>query len=155
MKGPSKVVTLEEYSALVGKDLGASDWMQISQQRIDTFADLTNDHQFVHVDPVAAKETPLGTTIAHGFLTLSLVSGLSHQVLPVVGGAKMGMNYGINKLRFVSPVKCGSLIRGRFKLKAFEAQGAGRYLSTIDGAIEIQGQEKPALVLEWLILTFM
>ncbi len=155
MKGPSKAVTLDELKALVGKELGVSEWTLVDQQRIDAFADLTDDHQFIHVDPAAAKQTPLGSTIAHGFLTLSLVAAFSYQVVPGVKGAKMGMNYGINRLRFISPVKSGSRVRGRFKLKALEDQGGGRYLSTTEVTVEIEGQEKPSVVLEWLGLTFV
>ncbi len=155
MKGPSKAVALDELKALVGKELGVSEWTLVDQKRIDAFADLTDDHQFIHVDPPAAKQTPLGTTIAHGFLTLSLVAAFSYQVVPGVKGAKMGMNYGINRLRFLSPVKSGSRVRGRFKLKSIDDQGGGRYLSTTEVTIEVEGQEKPALVLEWLGLTFV
>ena len=155
MKGHNKVVTIDELTALVGKNLGVSEWTLVDQKRIDAFADLTDDHQFVHVDPVAARQTPLGTTIAHGFLSLSLIASFSFQVVPAVKGGKMSMNYGINKLRFVSPVKVDSLVRGHFKLKALDDQGGGRYLSTIEVTVEIEGQEKPALVLEWLILTFV
>ena len=155
MKGHSKVVTIDELSELVGKDLGVSEWTLVDQRRINEFADVTNDHQLVHVDPVAARQTPLGSTIAHGFFSLSLVASFSYQVVPAVKGGKMSMNYGINKLRFVSPVKCDSLVRGRFKLKALDCQVGGRYLSTMDVTVEVKDQEKPAVVLEWLILTFV
>jgi acyl dehydratase len=155
MKGPTKAVTLGELQALVGQELGVSEWTLVDQKRIDAFADLTDDHQFIHVDPEAARRTPLATTIAHGFLTLSLVAAFSYQVVPGVAGAKMGMNYGINRLRFISPVKSGSRVRGRFKLKALEDQGGGRYLSTTEVSVEVEGQEKPSLVLEWLGLTFV
>jgi acyl dehydratase len=155
MKGPTKAVTLGELQALVGQELGVSEWTLVDQKRIDAFADLTDDHQFIHVDPEAARQTPLATTIAHGFLTLSLVAAFSYQVVPGVAGAKMGMNYGINRLRFISPVKSGSRVRGRFKLKALEDQGGGRYLSTTEVSVEVEGQEKPSLVLEWLGLTFV
>lgn len=155
MKGPTRAITIDEFKALVGKELGASEWTLVDQKRIDAFADLTDDHQFIHVDPAAAKQTPLGSTIAHGFLTLSLVAAFSYQVVPGVKGAKMGMNYGINKLRFISPVKSGSRVRGRFKLKSLDDQGGGRFLSTTEVTVEVEGQEKPSVVLEWLGLTFV
>jgi acyl dehydratase len=155
MQGPTQAVSIDEFKALVGKELGVSAWTLVDQKRIDAFADLTDDHQFIHVDPAAAKQTPLGSTIAHGFLSLSLVAAFGYQVVPGVAGAKMGMNYGINKLRFVSPVKSGSRVRGRFKLKSLEDQGGGRFLSTTEVTVEVEGQEKPALVLEWLGLTFV
>ena len=155
MQGPSKAITIDEFKALVGKELGVSEWTLVDQKRIDAFADLTDDHQFIHVDPAAAKQTPLGSTIAHGFLTLSLVANFGYQVVPGVQGAKMGMNYGINKLRFVSPVKSGARVRGRFKLKSLEDQGGGRFLSTTEVTVEVEGQEKPSVVLEWLGLTFV
>jgi acyl dehydratase len=155
MNETNRTVSLDEMSALVGSELGVSEWTHIDQKRIDAFAEIRRDHQFIHVDPVRAKDTPMGTTIAHGFLVLSLVAGLGQRVIPNVRGAKMGMNYGINKLRFVSPVKTGARVRARFTLKTFGAQNEGRYMSTIDVAVEIEGQDKPALVLEWLTMTFV
>jgi acyl dehydratase len=155
MKGPSKAVTLDELKSLVGKELGVSEWTLVDQKRIDAFADLTEDHQFIHVDPAAARQTPLGSTIAHGFLTLSLVANFGYQVVPGVKGAKMGMNYGINRLRFVSPVRAGSRVRGRFKLKSLEDQGGGRWLSTTEVTVEVEGQDKPSIVMEWLGMTFV
>ena len=155
MKGPTKAITLDELEALVGKELGVSEWTLVDQKRIDAFADLTEDHQFIHVDPAAARATPLGGTIAHGFLTLSLVANFGYQVVPGVKGAKLGMNYGMNKLRFVSPVKSGSRVRGRFKLKALDDQGGGRWLSTTEVTVEVEGQEKPSIVMEWLGMTFV
>ncbi len=144
-------VTIEELTTHVGTELGVSDWMVVDQTRIDAFADATGDHQFIHIDPVAARETPFGGTIAHGFLTLSLVAAFSYQVLPAVTGARMSINYGINRLRFVTPVRCGARVRGRFKLKALEAQDNNCYLETVEVVVEIEDVSRPALVLEWLI----
>ena len=110
-------VSLETYQAMVGKEIGVSSWHLIDQKRIDIYADVIEDHQFIHVDPVRAnKETAFGTTIAHGFLTMSLMSIMSYEVMPVIEGTAMGVNYGFDKLRFISPVKSGSRVRGRFTL---------------------------------------
>lgn len=155
MSAFNKLVSVEDLHALVGQELGVSAWRRIDQADINTFADITADHQPIHVDPVAAQNSPLGTTIAHGFLTLSLVASFSYEAVPSLEGAKMCMNYGFNKLRFVAPVKSGAAVRGRFALKSLQDQGGGRYLSTLDVAVEIEGVEKPALVLEWLTLTIM
>lgn len=144
-------VTIEELTTRVGTELGFSDWMVVDQTRIDAFADATGDHQFIHVDPVAARDTPFGGTVAHGFLTLSLVAAFSYQVLPTVTGARMSINYGINRLRFVTPVRCGARVRGRFKLKALAAQDNNCYLETLEAVVEIEDVPRPALVLEWLI----
>ncbi len=148
-----RVVTPAELAALVGAELGTSEWITIDQPRIDGFADITGDRQFIHVDPEAAARTPLGGTVAHGFLSLSLISAFSAQVLPRVDGARMILNYGINRLRFLSPVRCGSRVRGRFRLKNFESQDGGRYLQTLEVTVEIEGADRPALAVEWLLLT--
>lgn len=147
-----RAVTLDELVALVGSELGVSDWISIEQPRIDAFAEITGDRQFIHVDPEAARKTPLGTTIAHGFLTLSLVAALSEQILPRVAGARMTLNYGSNRLRFLAPVPCGSRVRGRFVLEAVEPQDRG-FLQTLAVTVEIEHRDRPALVLEWLLLT--
>ncbi len=110
-------VSLETYQGMVGKEIGVSSWHLIDQKRIDVYADVIEDHQFIHVDPERAKkETAFGTTIAHGFLTMSLMSIMSYEVMPVIEGTAMGVNYGFDKLRFISPVKSGSRVRGRFTL---------------------------------------
>lgn len=101
-------ITLQAYQAMVGKEIGVSSWHLIDQPRIDTYADVTEDHQFIHVDPERAKETAFGTTIAHGFLTMSMLSVMSYEVMPTIAGTTMGVNYGFDKLRFVSPVRSGS-----------------------------------------------
>jgi acyl dehydratase len=149
----NQVITIEELRARVGTELGVSSWRRIDQSHIDLFAQLTDDHQPIHVDPIMARDTPLGTTIAHGFLTLSLVAPFSYEAVPGVEGTKMSMNYGFNKLRFVAPVKSGASVRGRFSLKSLLDQGGGRYLCTMDVVVEIEGEPKPAVVLEWLTLT--
>lgn len=145
-------VTAEEFMALVGGDLGVSAWTTVDQTRIDGFAAVTDDHQFIHVDPEAARASPLGTTVAHGFLSLSLVAGFSREVVPGIRGTRMSFNYGINRLRFLAPVRSGARVRGRFKLKGVEAQDHGRYLANLEVQVEIEGGERPALALEWLIL---
>lgn len=150
-----KSVSIPELTALIGKELGVSDWIPIEQEHIDAFAHLTGDHQFIHVDPERAKTTSFGTTIAHGFLVMSLVPRMSNEVLPHVQGTKMAMNYGSNKLRFLSPVKQGARVRGRFKQLAVENKGDGRIISTVEVTIDIDGEKKPALILEWLIMIFL
>lgn len=144
-------LTIEELATRVGEELGVSDWMVVDQRRIDGFADATGDRQFIHVDPVAARETPFGGTIAHGFMTLSLVAPFSLEVLPEIVGARMSINYGLNRLRFVSPVRCGARVRGRFKLTALAPQDNNCYLQTLEAVVEIEDSPRPALVAEWLI----
>ena len=136
--------------ALIGKDLGVSDWVLIDQPKINAFADVTNDYQFIHVDPEAAAKTPFGGTIAHGFLTLSLIAGMMPDGAVVLEGIKMGVNYGFEKVRFLQPVPSGSRIRARHVLKAFDHKGNGRDLLTNEVTVEIEGYEKPALVADWL-----
>lgn len=155
MQGPTKAVTLDEFKAMLGKEVGVSDWYTLDQKKIDAFADLTDDHQFIHVNPELAKLTPFGTTIAHGFFTLSMVAAMGYQAVPAIKGAKMGLNYGLNKARFLNPVKSGKRIRGRFTLKSIEEQPGGRVLSICEAKVEIEGEEKPALVAETIGLAFM
>lgn len=138
-----------EFEALVGKEMGVSQWYDITQEQIDQFATCTHDHQFIHVDPEAAAKTPFGGTIAHGFLTLSLLSAMVYE-MPSIEGVVMGVNYGLNKVRFVSPVKTGSRVRGRFVLQALDDVRPGEVQTTVVVTVEIEGQEKPALVAEWL-----
>src|SRR3977135_3100977 len=110
-------VSFEAYQNMVGKEIGVSSWHLVDQNRINTYADVIEDHQFIHVDPERAKkETAFGTTIAHGFLTMSLLSIMSYEVMPVIAGTTMGVNYGFDKLRFISPVRSGKRVRGRFVL---------------------------------------
>lgn len=139
-----------ELQALIGHEVGLSKWFEVDQARIDAFADCTEDHQFIHVDPEAAKATPFGGTIAHGFLTLSLASAMSYDAVAPLDGVMMGVNYGFDKLRFLAPVRAGSRIRGRFKLMSAEDKGSGRWLLKQELTVEIEGEDKPALIAEWL-----
>lgn len=145
----TKTITRSEFEALVGQEVGVSDWFEITQERINQFADCTEDWQYIHVDPDAAAKTPFGSTIAHGFLTLSMLSAMVYQ-MPSMEGVVMGVNYGMNKMRFVSPVPVGAKIRGRFVLDKFEEIRPGEVQTTLAVTVEIDGQEKPALVAEWL-----
>jgi acyl dehydratase len=146
----AQAITTDQLLAQVGQEVGISDWIEIDQARINTFADCTEDHQFIHVDPAAAARTPFGGTIAHGFLTLSLMSQMSYQAAPVLQGVAMGVNYGFDKLRFLQPVRAGSRVRGRFKLMSADEKGTGRWLIKHEVTVEIEGQDKPALIAEWL-----
>ena len=139
-----------ELHALIGHEVGLSKWFEVDQARIDAFADCTEDHQFIHVDPEAAKATPFGGTIAHGFLTLSLASAMSYDAVAPLDGVMMGVNYGFDKLRFLAPVRAGSRIRGRFKLLSAEDKGGGRWLLKHELTVEIEGEDKPALIADWL-----
>lgn len=148
-------ITLEAYQAMVGKEIGVSSWHMIDQPRIDTYADVTEDHQFIHVDPERAKtETAFGTTIAHGFLTMSMMSVMSYEVMPAIAGTTMGVNYGFDKLRFISPVRAGKRVRGRFVLAEAKLRKAGELQSRTNVTVEIEGEDKPALVAEWLGLIY-
>lgn len=141
--------TLDELRALIGEELGVSRWFDVDQSRIDSFADSTEDHQFIHVDPESAAKTPFGGTIAHGFLTLSLLSAMVYEAGPSLKGITMGVNYGFNKIRFLSPVRSGKRVRGRFQLlKLEEAPGQVTYTQAV--TVEIEGEEKPALIAEWI-----
>ncbi|MEQ3696227.1 MAG: MaoC family dehydratase [Pseudomonadales bacterium] len=146
---PSK---LSEY---VGKETGVSEWITVTQGQIDQFADATHDHQFIHVDPAAAARTPFGGTIAHGFLSLSLLSAFSYQTGVLLEGMVMGLNYGFEKVRFLSPVKVGSRVRGRTVLADVVEKRPGQFLYTWDVTVEIEGEERPALKAEWLTMTIV
>ena len=149
-----KIATLAEAQQLVGQDLGVSDWKLIDQKMIDAFADVTGDHQFIHVNPDLAKQTPFGGTIAHGFLSLSLIASMMPENALVLDGIKMGVNYGFEKVRFLQPVKSGKRVRARHKLLAVEDKGHGRHLTRTEVTIEIDGEAKPALIAEWLGMQF-
>jgi acyl dehydratase len=146
------LLTIEELQLRVGGEIGLSRWFLIDQKRIDAFADATEDWQFIHVDPEAAKATPFGTTIAHGFLTLSMLSAIAYDALPRVSGLAMGVNYGFDKVRFVAPVRAGRRIRGRLRLEGLTQRSAREYQSRKAVTVEIEGEDKPALVADWLSL---
>jgi acyl dehydratase len=149
-------LTPAEMTARIGTET-VSDWIEVTQAMIDTFADATGDHQFIHVDPDRAAHTPFGGTIAHGFLTLSLMPLLASKVpdAPQIAGARMGVNYGGNTVRFLTPVRSGSRVRGRFKLLSFEEKKPGQWQQTTEFTVEIHGQDKPALLAEWIGQTYV
>ena len=152
-----KVVEVASLTEYVGKELGASDWFQIDQDRINAFADATLDHQFIHVDPEQAKNTPFGTTIAHGYLTLSLLPYLQASIdgFLMPKGMKMAMNYGFDKLRFMAPVKEGKRVRAVATLLDAKERRDGQWLLTFSFTVEIEGEDKPALIAEWLLMYFV
>lgn len=148
------VATIEEIKGKVGTDLGASPWIEVDQQAIDTFADVTGDHQFIHVDPAAAAQTPFGGTIAHGFLTLSLLSRMAAHVMLVPDTTRMAVNYGFEKVRFIAPVRSGKRVRGHFTLVSAEEKRPGRWQFVHNVTVEIEGEGKPALTADWIGLVF-
>tara|TARA_Y100001963_G_C6535030_1_gene332889 strand:+ start:94 stop:564 length:471 start_codon:yes stop_codon:yes gene_type:complete len=152
----NNTLNLEQLQAKVGEDLGTSRWFPVDQNRIDAFADLTEDPQWIHVDPErAAKETPFGGTIAHGFLSLSLLSAMAMDVVPSIQGTVMGINYGFDKVRFLNPVRSGSKVRGHFKLASVEPRGDNQLLIRYAISVEIDGVDKPAIACEWLSLIIL
>lgn len=146
-------VPVDQIRTYVGQELGVSDWLTIDQDRINAFADATLDHQFIHIDPEAAKMTPWGSTVAHGFLTLSLIPHLTNEIGIVPEGTVMVINYGSDKVRFIEPVKVGSEVRARVVLAEATEKGRGRFLFKTKITIEIKDNEKPALVAETLMLS--
>ena len=145
-----------DYAALVGQELGVSPWIAVSQDRINQFAEATGDHQFIHVNEEAAKMTPFGGTIAHGFLTLSMIPYLgANSDMPKLDGVKMGVNYGGNKTRFISPVRSGKRIRGHWKLVEMTEKRPGQWQQTCEITMEIEGEDKPALITEWITQIFV
>ncbi len=147
-------ISLVEIMKLGGTEIGVSDWITVDQTMIDTFADATLDHQFIHVDPERAKaETPYGGTIAHGFLTLSLLSAMNYSGLPKIREQTMGINYGFEQIRFMSPVKCGARVRGRFKLAETRLRGASMLVLTYDVTVEIENERKAALTATWTTIS--
>jgi len=142
-----------DLPSLIGQEVGVSRWIEVDQARIDAFARITEDEQFIHVDPERAATTPFGGTIAHGFLTLSLASAMSYDAVPPLDGMVMGVNYGSDKLRFLAPVRAGSRVRGRFRLLSAEDKGSQdgvtRWLLKHELTVEIEGADKPALFAEW------
>lgn len=145
-------ISIEAFKDSAGTELGPSDWLLIDQQRINQFAEATNDHQFIHVDPEKAAATPFGSTIAHGFLSLSLISHLVGQIMLKPKGVVMGINYGSDKVRFLQPVKVNSRVRARARVEKVSARPGGQFLTKITATIEIENEIRPALVAEILSL---
>jgi len=148
-------ISLEAYQKMVGHEVGVSSWHLVDQGRIDVYADVIEDHQFIHVDPTRAKaETPFGGTIAHGFLTLSLLSTLAFDAMPGVEGTRMGINYGFERVRFLSPVKSGTRVRGKFRLIGLTERVASLQ-SAWETVVEVEGATKPALEAHWITLALV
>jgi len=148
------IATLEEIREKVGLPIGVSEWIKMGQERIEQFADATDDHQFIHVDQKLAVQTPFGGTIAHGFLSLSLLSRMAADVMLIPDTTKMAVNYGLGRVRFLAPVRSGKRVRGHFTLAAADEKAPGQLLLKHNVTVEIEGEEKPALTAEWLGLIF-
>ena len=148
-------VKIEELKSSIGKELGRSEWLTINQQRINQFADCTGDHQFIHVDPEKARQTPFGSTIAHGFLSLSLIPMLMDGIMLVPEGLKMAINYGFDSVRFIQPVKVDSKVRLVATLLDVHEKNPGQWLLKVRAVLEIEGSEKPAYISEILTLCFV
>ena len=136
----------------VGQELGVSPWRVIAQDRIDRFADATDDHQWIHVDRARAAGGPFGTTVAHGFLTLSLLAPTAYEVLADLFADATAFNYGLDKVRFIAPVRAGARVRNRIRLLAIEPKSGGRWLLTSENTVEIEGEDKPALIAVSLVM---
>jgi acyl dehydratase len=151
MQGPIKKMAWDELVERIGADFGTSAWLTISQSMVDAFADVTDDHYFLHVDPQRAAAPPFNGTIAHGFLTLSLLAAMAYQVCPFVDGARFPLNYGFNRVRFVAPVPVGARVRGRFVLRQAEVISAEQRQLVYDATVQIESVDRPALAAEWLV----
>jgi len=149
------IASLDQIRARLGEEVGVSGWLLVDQPRIDAFADATEDRQFIHIDPAAAAQTPFGGTIAHGFLTLSLLSRMAAEAVLVPDGLRMAVNYGLDRVRFLAPVRSGKRVRGRFTLDSIEEKAAGQILMRHNVTVEIEGEDKPALTALWLGLMFV
>ena len=149
------VVSLDELQGRVGTEVGVSGWLTIDQARINAFADTTEDRQFIHVDPEAAAQTPFGGTVAHGFLSLSMLSRMAAEAMLIPDSVTMAVNYGLDRVRFIAPVKSGQRIRGRFVLDTIEEKAPGQLLLRHSVTVEIEGVDKPALTAQWLGLLFI
>jgi len=151
----AETVTIRQLAARVGEER-VSGWVEVTQDMIDKFAEATGDHQFIHVDPAKATMTPFGGTIAHGFLTLSLMPLLNSLTpQPRIEGVKMGVNYGGNKVRFLTPVRSGKRVRGRFKTLELAEKRPGQWQQTVEFTVEIEGEAKPAMIAEWISQIFV
>ena len=148
------IAKLQEIRAKVGHPIGVSDWIEVPQDRIGAFADATDDHQFIHVDPAAAAAAGFGGTIAHGFLTLSLLSRMAADAMLIPDTARMAVNYGLDRVRFLAPVKAGKRVRGHFTLEGADEKAPGQLLLKHQVTVEIEGEDKPALTAQWLGLIF-
>jgi acyl dehydratase len=149
------VAPLAEIRDRIGQEVGVSSWLTVDQERINEFADATEDRQFIHTDPEAAAQTPFGGTIGHGFLTLSMLSRMAAEAMLVPDSIKMAVNYGLDRVRFIAPVRSGKRIRGRFRLDSVDEKAPGQLLLRHTVTVEIEGEEKPALTAEWLGLLFV
>jgi acyl dehydratase len=149
------LATLDQIRAQIGEEVGVSSWIVVGQPRIDAFAEATEDRQFIHVDPRAAARTPFGGTIAHGFLSLSLLSRMGGEAMLLPEDLKMAVNYGFDRVRFLAPVKSGARVRGRFRLDSVSEKAPGQMLMRHTVTVEIEGEDKPALTAEWLGLMFV
>lgn len=148
------IASLDEIRGKIGQPIGVSDWIEVGQDRIEQFADATDDHQFIHVDHEMAKQTPFGGTIAHGFLSLSLLSRMAADVMMIPDTTRMAVNYGLDRVRFLTPVKSGKRVRGHFTLDGVEEKAPGQLLIRQTVSVEIEGEGKPALTAQWLGLIF-
>jgi len=146
--------SLDDFKAAAGEELGTSDWLTVNQEQINLFADATGDHQWIHIDPEKAAQGPFGTTIAHGYLTLSIIGALGQEIGVIPENTQAAFNYGLDRVRFVAPVRVGSRIRLRARLTAVEDRGPGQYLLKAYNEVEIEGEEKPALIAETLIMLY-
>lgn len=148
------LASIDEIRSHIGQEVGISSWLEIDQPRIDAFAGATEDRQFIHTDPHSAAQTPFGGTIAHGFLTLSLLSRMGAEAMLIPAGLKMAVNYGLDRVRFLAPVRSGKRVRGRFTLDSVEEKAPGQWLLRHTVTVEVEGEDKPALSAEWLGLMF-
>ena len=145
-------MTADELAERVGSRLGTSRWFEIGQDRIDRFADITEDWQFIHLDAERAAQNDFGGTVAHGYLTLSMLSAMAYDVMPRIEGMRASLNYGFDRIRFLSPIRSGSRLRARFDLADVTSKGADRLLVRLAVTMEIEGQETPALSADWLVM---
>ena len=149
------IASVDEIRGRIGTEVGVSEWLTIGQDRIDAFAEATEDRQFIHVDAEAAARTPFGGTVAHGFLSLSMLSRMGAEAMLIPDGLKMAVNYGLDRVRFIAPVRSGQRIRCRFVLDSIEERAPGQLLVRHSVTVEIEGVDKPALTAQWLALLFV